>query len=185
MNIVIEAKRREIGRTSLVKQMRNEGRLPAVIYSRGQESIPISLDEAAFAIEYHKSIGEISFFIVKLDGKEYKTVIREKQIHPVTRRNRHIDFQELIPGEFITFEIPVQYVGEPHGLKEGGKLEILVRKIKITCKPEDVPDEVVVDLAPMGMGSSIHFSDLKLENIKSKIPDNTVLVQVKGARVGK
>ncbi|MCF7918923.1 MAG: 50S ribosomal protein L25 [Candidatus Cloacimonetes bacterium] len=185
MNIVIKATRRVTGRKSIVKDIRNAEQVPAVIYRRSEDSIPITIDEVTFITEYRKTIGEIAFFLLEVEGKEYKTVIKEKQIHPVSRRVTHIDFQELIPGQLITFEIPVKYTGDAKGLKEGGNLEILVRKLEITCKPEDIPEKLLLDLSPLGVGQSIHFSDLKLENIHSQLPGNTVLAQVKGSRVGK
>lgn len=182
MNIVIEAKKRIADRKSTTKQLRNELKIPAVIYRSGEDSLPIILEESVFTAEYRKSIGEITFYIIKLGDKEIKTVIKEKQVHPVSRRVVHLDFQEMIPGQLITLAVPLKFKGEPQGLKAGGKLEILIRKIKITCKPEDIPEEIVIDVSPLKIGESIHFADLTLENIQTKIPGNTVLAQVKGAR---
>lgn len=183
MNIVIEAKKRTIGRKSSTKQLRNEAKIPAVIYSAGSEALPIVIEESVFSTEYRKSIGEISFFIINLDGKEIKTVIKEKQIHPVSRRVLHIDFQELIPGKPITFLAPLKFAGEPKGLKQGGKLEVLIRAIKITCKPEDIPEEIKLDISSLAMNDTYLFSKLELPNIQTKLPGNTVLAQVKGARM--
>lgn len=182
MNIVIEAQKRLIGNKSSVKQLRNEELIPAVIYCNGEDSLPITIKESSFSSEYRKSIGEIAFFVIKIDDKEIKTVIKEKQIHPVSRKVMHIDFQELVPGNHITFLAPLKFVGEPVGLKAGGKLEILIRKIKITCNPEDVPEEIKIDVSRLKVGQSILFSNLKLNNIQSSIPGNTVLAQVKGAK---
>lgn len=183
MNIVIEAKKRTLGRKSSTKQLRNEGKIPAVIYSAGNEALPIVIEESVFSSEYRKSIGEISFFIIKFDGKEIKTVIKEKQIHPVSRRVQHIDFQELVPGKPVSFLAPLKFSGVPKGLKAGGKLEILIRKIMITCKPEDIPEEIKLNITSLGMGDTFLFSKLELPNIQTKLPGNTVLAQVKGARL--
>jgi large subunit ribosomal protein L25 len=182
MNIAIEAKRRETEKKSDLHQMRNDQIIPAVIYKDGSEGIKISLVEADFTKAWRKSIGEVSFFDISLDGKEFRTIIKERQVHPVSRRIRHIDFQEIIPGNKLKLKIPLKYHGEPRGIKEGGKLEILVREIEIKCLPQDIPAEISLDLAPLGVGESIHFSDLKLENVYSRLPGNTVLVQIKGAR---
>ena len=182
MNIAIEAQKREIKKKSDLTVLRNEKRIPAIIYKQGQEGLNISLEEAEFARIYRQSIGEIAFFDIKVDGNEYKTVIKEKQIHPVTRKVMHIDFQEVIPENKITMKIPLKFIGEPHGIKEGGELEILVRNLHIKCLPKDIPEEVKIDISPLGVGESIHFSDLKLEYIYSSLPGNTVLAQVKGVK---
>ena len=183
MNIAVQATHRELGRPSSVKDMRNDGKIPAIIYRKGEESLPILLNEAVFGTEYRKSIGEVTFFIINIDGKEIKTIIKEKQIHPVSRRVRHIDFQQLVPGDFITLDIPVKYTGTPKGLESGGILEVLVRKIEVTCKSEIIPEGIKLDISELEVGQKIHFSDVKLVNLKSKLPGNTVLVQVKGARI--
>ena len=183
MNIAIKATQRELGRPSVVKDMRNDGKIPAIIYRKGEDSLPILIDEALFGTEYRKSIGEVTFFIIDVDGKEYRTIIKERQIHPVTRRVRHIDFQQLIPGNFITIDIPVKYFGTPIGLESGGILEVLVRKIEVTCKSENTPEGIELDIAGLEVGQKIHFRDVKAEKLKSKLPANTVLVQMKGARV--
>ena len=182
MNIKIEAKRRETKTKSDLTQMRNAEIIPAIIYKAGEEGMNISIIEADFAKEYRKSIGEISYFLINVDGKEYKTIIKEKQVHPVSRRIQHIDFLELVAGNKTSLRIPLKYFGEPAGFKEGGKLEILVRDIKIKCLPKDIPEEVRIDLAPLKVGQSIYFSDLKLANIYSRLPGNTVLAQVKGIK---
>ncbi|MCF7911760.1 MAG: 50S ribosomal protein L25 [Candidatus Cloacimonetes bacterium] len=182
MNIKIEAKRRETKKKSDLTEMRNAEIIPAIIYKSGEEGLNISISEADFAKEYRKSIGEIAYFLINVDGKEHKTIIKEKQVHPVSRRIQHIDFLELVDGNKLTLKIPLKYSGEPVGLKEGGKLEILVREIKIKCLPKDIPENVKIDLTPLGVGQSIHFSNITLENVYSKLPGNTVLAQVKGAK---
>ncbi|MDP8323232.1 MAG: 50S ribosomal protein L25 [Candidatus Stygibacter australis] len=183
MIIKIEAKKRETKMKSDLTVMRNAKIIPAIIYKAGEEGLQISIVNADFIREYRKSIGEISYFLINVDGKEYKTIIKEKQIHPVSRLIQHIDFLELVPGNKSTLKVPLKYFGEPLGLKEGGTLEILVREITIKCLPKDIPEEINIDLSPIGVGQSIHFRDLEMKNIYSSLPGNTVLAQVKGARI--
>lgn len=182
MNIALEAKLRNTKKKSDLNQLRESLYIPAVIYKSGEKGINISLLEADFNKAYRQSIGEIAFFDIDVDGKKIKTIIKEKQVHPVSRKIMHIDFLEVLEGNKLTLEIPLKFHGEPQGLKEGGKLEILVRKIVITCLPKDIPEEIKIDLSPLGVGDLIHFQDLKLENIFAKLPGNTVLAQVKGAK---
>jgi len=183
MNIKIEAKKRETKMKSDLTTMRNAQIIPAIIYKAGEEGLEISIVEADFTKEYKKSIGEISYFLINVDGKEYKTIIKEKQIHPVSRRVQHIDFLELVPGNKSSLKVPLKYSGEPVGLKEGGKLEILIREITIKCLPKDIPEEIKIDLTPLAVGQSIYFKDLEMKNIYSSLPGNTALAQVKGAKI--
>ncbi len=182
MNIALIANSRDTKKKSDLTQLRDAKQIPAIIYKAGQDGLQISLDEAEFTKSYRKSIGEIAYFLITVDGIEHKTIIKEKQIHPVSREVRHIDFQEIVPGKKLRLRIPLKYFGEPVGLKEGGKLEILVRELEIRCLPENIPEEINVDLTPLGVGESVYFQDLKLENIYSSLPGNTVLAQVKSAK---
>jgi large subunit ribosomal protein L25 len=161
-----------------LKQLRNEGQIPAIIYGQGRDGILISINDADFFKIYRKSIGEVAFFDINLDNHNYTTVIREKQVHPLTRKILHIDFMELQEGKPITIDIPVQLIGESEGVKKGGVLEFLVRNIQITCLPKDVPDAIQIDVTKYDMGDSIHVADLEFDPDKIDVnlsPETTIL----------
>ncbi len=177
MNIKINAEKRNLGKKSNLTELRKEGFIPGIIYGDGQEGIKIAFNTRDYTREYKKSIGEVAFFDITVDGKTYKTFIKEKQIHPLTREIVHIDFLELHKGKSITIDIPVNFDGEAPGIKEGGVLEIIHRKIKITCLPKNIPEEIKVDISALNIGDSIHFSDISIsENVETNLADNATIV---------
>jgi len=183
MNIKIEAKLRELGKKSDLKNLRKEGFIPAVIYGEGQVGTNILLSEIPFQKQYKKSIGEVTIFEFDLDGKTISAFIKDKQVHPVSRKFMHIDFVELHKGKPITLNVPIRYIGEAAGTKEGGLLELIHRELEITCLPKDLPGDVVIDVSDLGIGDSIHFKDIQLaENISTSMSDVTTLAAVRAPK---
>ncbi len=126
--------------------------------------------------QYKKSIGAVAFFDITVDGKTYKTFIKEKQIHPLTREVVHIDFLELHKGKSITIDVPINFIGEALGTKEGGVFEIIHRAIQVTCLPKDIPEEISFDISSMNIGDSIHFKDLDIsEDIATELSDEITI----------
>ncbi len=177
MNIKINAEKRNLGKKSNLTELRKEGFIPGIIYGDGQEGIKIAFNARDYTREYKKSIGEVAFFDITVDGKTYKTFIKEKQIHPLTRKTMHIDFIELHKGKSITIDIPINFDGEAPGTKEGGVLEIIHRKIQITCLPKDIPDEIKIDISGLNIGDSIRVADIDLsEDIVADLSGNITIV---------
>jgi large subunit ribosomal protein L25 len=180
MNIKIKAKNREIGNKSDLTRFRNEGYIPAVIYGEGKIGKNILIDRIAFNKSYKKTIGEVAIFDIDVEGSKFSTFIKEKQIHPVTREIIHVDFVELHKGKPITLEIPINFVGEAKGAKEGGMVEYLHRSIVISCLPKDIPEEIEVDISHLGIGDALHFADLNLpDTLSTTMTEETALVSVK------
>lgn len=177
MNVVIEATERKIGTKSELKQLRVNNYIPGVIYGPSREALAITLDKNHFLKEYRKSIGELVIFVVKLDGKEYQTVIKDKQIHPLSREIQHVDFLELHEKSKIKIKVPVKYIGTPVGVKDGGIPEIMIREIEIYCYPKDLIEDIEVDISNLEIGKSIQVGDLT--NIKAEMslaPDISMVI---------
>ncbi len=180
MHVAIKAKTRKIEKRSDLNRYRKEGFIPAVVYGGGKEGKNILIDKIDFQKGYRKTIGNVAIFDIEIDGEEYPTFIKDKQIHPVTREFVHIDFVELHKGKPITLEIPFNFVGVAKGSKEGGVVEYLLRTIEISCLPKDLPEEIEVDISNIGVGEALHFSEITLpENITTTMADTTTLVSVK------
>lgn len=180
MNVKIKAKIRELGKKSDLKRYRKEGFIPAVIYGEGKEGKYILLDHTAFNKSFRKTIGGVAIFDIDIDGEKHSTFIKDKQVHPVSRKIVHIDFVELHKGQPITLEIPINFVGVAKGSKEGGVVEYLHRSIEISCLPKDIPDEIEVDISELGVGDALHFAEVDLpDTIATTMADDTALVSVK------
>ena len=176
MNIKIKAEKRNLGKRSDLTKLRKEGLIPGIIYGAGQEGIKIAFNARDYTREYKKSIGAIAFFDITVDGNTYKTFIKEKQIHPLTREIMHIDFIEFHKGKPITIDVPINFNGEAPGTKEGGVFEIIHRTIQVTCLPKDIPEEIKIDISNMNIGDSIHFKDLDIsEDIATGLSDEITI----------
>ncbi|MCF7858266.1 MAG: 50S ribosomal protein L25 [Candidatus Cloacimonetes bacterium] len=179
MNIAVNAQKRDIGKRSDLNKLRIDGQVPAIIYGNGQKGIKISINARDFTKSYKKSIGEIAFFDITVGDHTYKTFLKEKQVHPLTRKIQHLDFLELHKGKEITILVPINYVGEAPGTKEGGVLEIIHRTLQITCFPKDIPEEIKVDVSSLNIGDAIHFGDISLsKEIETELTAETTLVAV-------
>ena len=179
MNVKLDATKRVTGKKSINKQARKDGLIPAIIYSSGKEGINISINRAVFIQKYRKTIGELAFYDITVDGETYTTIMKDRQIHPVSREFMHIDFMELHAGQEITLEIPINYVGEAPGIKAGGSLDIIERKMEISCLPKDIPEEITVDLSNLNLGATLHFSDIEMPaNVNSSFSEETALAVV-------
>jgi len=176
MNIKINAEKRDLGKRSDLTELRKEGFIPGIIYGAGQEGIKIAFNARDYTREYKKSIGAVAFFDITVDEKTYKTFIKEKQIHPLTREIVHIDFLELHKGKPITIDVPINFTGEALGTKEGGVFEIIHRVIQVTCLPKDIPDEIRFDISEMNIGDSIHLRDLDIsEEMNTELTDDITI----------
>jgi len=176
MNIKINAEKRDLGKRSDLTELRKEGFIPGIIYGAGIEGIKIAFNARDYTREYKKSIGAVAFFDITVDGNTYKTFIKEKQIHPLTREIVHIDFLELHKGKPITIDVPINFTGEALGTKEGGVFEIIHRVIQVTCLPKDIPDEIKFDISEMNIGDSIHLRDLDIsEDMNTELTDDITI----------
>ncbi len=188
MILKVEAEKRELGKKSELSQLRRNGFIPAIIYADGKAGQNISLLKRDFMKTYKKSIGELAFFSITLEGKEYLTILKERQIHPVSRDLTHVDFQELRQDKMINIHLPLKYIGTPVGVKEGGVVDITVRTLDIQCLPKDVVEDYEVDITNLKVGQSIHIKDIKIPNLQIKSAQDLSIVSVhppKGEKVSK
>jgi len=160
------------------KNIRKEGYIPGVIYSEGKEGTSIKLRSNEFVKAYNKSLGELAFFNLKVGSKTYKTIIKDKQVHPSTRRVVHIDFMELTKGHTITLDIPIKLVGESAGVLEGGIVDFLMHKISITCLPAQIVSELEVDISKLAIGDTLRVADLPLGDLQANVDANVSVVHV-------
>ena len=111
--------------------------------------------------------------------------MREVQYHPVNDTILHIDFYHVIPGKPLAIDVPVRLSGSSEGVKQGGKLILSKRKLRISATMENLPDELVVDVTTLGLGKSIFVGDLKYDNITLLTPATTAVCAVKMTRAAR
>jgi large subunit ribosomal protein L25 len=141
------------------KSLRKEGKVPAIIYGGGQNihfsTTPKELKNLVYTPDF--KLAEI-----EVEGKKYKTILKDIQFHPVSDEIVHVDFQELIDGHPIKISVPVRFKGVSPGVKNGGKLIQSMRKIKIKVSPESIVDELIADISKLQLGFAIRVRDLEV-----------------------
>lgn len=180
-SVALRATKREISNSkSPINQLRNQGRVPAVLYG-GKENVHFDVDEVAF--EKLINTKEVYFIDLEIDGAARKAVIRDIQFHPVSDRPLHIDFMEVFEDKAVTMSVPVSYTGVSIGVLNGGKKSDKLRKLVLKALPKDMPEEVKLDISKLRIGQSIKVEDVNLPNVDKLDTPNAVIVAVKTSRV--
>ena len=167
------------------ERVRKEGYLPGILYGHGVKPIMLSVKQNEFVKLMHE-IGTSSLITLKSDSKDLNgvtTVVKDIQYHVVKDSILHIDFQAIKKGEEIKVTVPLNFTGDPVGVKEGGQLQTHVTELNISCKPKDMPSEITVDITELKVGDMLHVRDLSLDkNIKVLDSEDEILVSVQEAK---
>lgn len=165
----LNAQNRETKTSGDINKLRVDGFVPAILYGGSEQNKKISLSKNSIK----KMIGSENFFSailnLNINGKEEKVLPRDISFDPLSDEPIHIDFIRIVKGDKLSLEIPVKFINSEKspGLKKGGVLNIVRRKIELKCPTENIPSELVVDLDNTEIGTSIKISSIKL-------PENTV-----------
>ena len=175
------AKRASFGKKESRAARRN-AQVPCAIYGGG-ETVHFTVD----AKDVKPLIYTPQSYIVEFDieGTKEVGVMREVQFHPVREEILHIDFYRVQPGKPVAIDIPIKITGNSEGVKQGGKLILSKRKVRISATMENLPDEIVVDVTSLGLGKSIFVGDLKYDNITILTPATTAICAVKMTRAAR
>ena len=175
----LEAILRKTETKGQLNKLRDQGNVPAVVYGGKTENQKISLTKKQVKTLLEKENFSSDVMILKIEGKDYNVLPREISFDTVSDEPIHIDFLRIVEGSKIDLEIPVKFINEEKcpGLKRGGVLNIVRRKVELTCPSENIPKELIVDLNDLDIGASIKISSVKLpENVKPTISDRDFVV---------
>lgn len=144
-------------------RLRREGIVPAVLYGAGlKEAISLQIQTGAIEQVLHTVSGRKVLLKLTISGekKARQTILQSVQRHPVSRAPLHVDFYEVEKGHTVVVEVSITVVGKAEGVALGGILQQDLRTLNVECLPTDIPATVEVDVTSLGIGSSIHVSDL-------------------------
>jgi large subunit ribosomal protein L25 len=153
--------REQTGKGS-ARKLRSSGRVPAVIYGHGEETRLLSVDAHELELLFSRIRVENTIIDVNVEGekKPVKALVREVQKHVVRDDILHVDFYQIHAGERITVSIPVRLTGAAPGVKAGGILQQAMAEVEIRCLPDQIPQTIDVEISALGIGDSIHLSDI-------------------------
>ena len=176
--------RTDIGKKA-TKAFRKEDKIPAVIY--GGEKTDTAIHFTVTNSDVRKLIYTPEIFLVDLTvGKDnYKAILKDIQLHPVTDEILHLDFLHVFESKPITIDVPVVLDGLADGVKAGGKLSLDLRKLKVRALYNKVPEKVHVDVAALALGKSIQVGELHFEGLELLNAKNAVVCRVQLTRAAR
>ena len=165
MNI-LKATKRTSASAGQVNKLRSDGFIPAVLYGGKKNNLNISLKKLHLIDLIKTETFMSKVFDLDIDGSAEKVLPRDVSYDPVSDEPIHIDFMRIVKGSKLILEIPVKFINSEKspGLKKGGVLNIVRRKVELKCPTENIPDEIIVDLDNTEINSSLKISSVKLPN---------------------
>lgn len=156
-------KRERVGKGG-ARETRRAGRVPAIIYGSDAEPTPVSVDGK----ELHKQMRGGGFFSnvyeISVGADKHRVLARDMQRHPVTGVPLHVDFMRFSASTRVDVDVDVVFINEDAapGLKQGGMLNIVSHSVALTCKPDEIPQNITIDLTGLEIGDVVHTRDLNI-----------------------
>ncbi len=155
------------------KELRYEGKIPAVLYG-GETQTHFAVDAAALKDVIYSA--EVSFIELEVSGTKTLAILQDAQYHPLTDQVIHIDFYELKEDKPVTMQIPVKLTGTSPGVKMGGKLVQKLRKLRVKALPATMPQYVEVGMETLEVGKSVRVRDLNFDSFQiTNTPEDTIV----------
>lgn len=162
-SVKIEGKKRsELGKKA-TRQIRSEERVPAVIFG-GAETVHFSAPVMAFRSLVYTP--EFQIAEIAIDGKTYRTIMKDLQFDVVTDELNHIDFLELVEDRPVIATLPLKFVGQPQGVKDGGRLELKIKSLHVRTLPKYLTEHIEVNIENLQLHGNIRVEDVKADNIE-------------------
>jgi len=158
---VLEAQTREPGTKNVARRVRRDGKIPAVVYGAGKDSLPITVDPRVVTRILNSETGHNTIFDLSLNGEKTKAMIVDWQYEPIKGRLLHIDLKRIALDKVLRVSVPIFLVGEAVGVKqEGGIMEQMLRELEVECLPADIPSHIDADVSELTFGKVLRVSDL-------------------------
>ena len=177
--LTLPAETRDRAGKGASRVLRREGRVPAVIYGNKETPLSIHVEEKELARQLGTGHFFNSIIEIEVGGQTLRTLPKDVAFHPVSSRPLHVDFLRLSAHSKIHVEVPVVFINDTAspGLKRGGVLNIVRHELELICDPENMPDEIQVDLTGLEIGAAIHISHVKLpEGVVSGIHEHDATI---------
>jgi large subunit ribosomal protein L25 len=179
--IVIEAERRAPGGKNVNRRLRVAGKIPAVLYGRGKDPVPLSVTPISVKDVLFSESGRNSIITISVDGGEKSNaMVKDYQLDPVKGSLIHTDFFEIAMDRLLEITVPIEIVGEAEGVKrDGGLMDIVTREIEVECLPADIPDSIKVEVAHLKINDYVRVKNLPTDpKIKILTEPEVVIVTI-------
>lgn len=171
---------RSVSNKQAVKTLRRNGEVPCVLYGAGIDNVLFSVNAKELLLVTNTP----NSYIVELDiaDKKYTAVYHTAQFHPVTDEALHVDFLSVSADKPVSINVPIIITGNSEGVRQGGKLSVSARKLRVSALMANLPDTLTVDITNLSLGKTIVAGDLKYDNIQILSPKSTIICAVKMTR---
>lgn len=181
-------KRTDVGKKA-TKALRKEGLVPCNLYGekKGENGLLEALSFAVAANELRKIVYTPHIYVINLiiDGESHTAIMKELQFDPVSDALLHIDFYEVNDQKPITIGIPVKLNGLAQGVRDGGRINLSIRKINVTAPYQAIPEHLDIDVTNLQLGKSIKVGELSFEGLEIATPAEVVVCSIKTTRASK
>ena len=183
--VIVEARKRwDLGKNGSYR-LRKEGMVPAVVYGNDLEPVPVAVERKLMDHLLHQPGGKNKIYFLKLDDKKkIEVLIKDYQLDPVHDLLIHIDFYAINEKRPVQVRVPIKTTGVPVGVKNyGGMLVVLLRDIPVQCLPQDIPENVEIDVTHLGLNEGLKIKDIPLsEKIKIMMDPEINILHVEPTR---
>ena len=161
------------------RALRNQGKVPCVLYG-GEKQVYFSAKEN----DLNKLVNTPDVYLLNIDieGESFQAILQDIQFHPLTDRIIHIDFLQVFDNKEVTVNIPVNFIGTPIGVRNGGNLLVRKRAIRTRAIPANLPDAIDINIEELKIGKFLYIGDIRDERYTFLAGDKSVIVGVKTAR---
>ena len=161
------------------RALRNQGKVPCVLYG-GEKQVYFSATEN----DLNKLVNTPDVYLLNIDvdGESFQAILQDIQFHPLTDRIIHIDFLQVFDDKEVTVNIPINFIGTPIGVRNGGNLLVRKRAIRTRAIPANLPDAIDINIEELKIGKFLYIGDIRDERYTFLAGDKSVIVGVKTAR---
>ncbi len=179
-NSSLEAQPRTPGTKNDARRVRVAGKVPAVVYGAGKDSVAVSLDPRQVTKILHSRTGHNTIFDLTMDGENTKAMIVDWQYEPIKGSLLHIDLKRIAMDKKLRVTVPIVVTGESAGVKQqGGILELVLREVEIECLPGDIPSSIEANVSELVFGKVMRVEDLPHnDKIKFITDENQPVVHI-------
>jgi len=180
MNMMIKGEKREFFGKNEARRVRSKGQLPAILYGKGIENVPLTLNKKDIFTILKSETGENTIFKVAIDSKKIDTMIKDFQLDPVTDEILHVDLIHIAMDKEIRVTVSFNLAGEAVGVKsEGGFVDFITREVEIECLPGNIPESIDIDITELHLNQSLKIGDIvPPEGVKIIDDPNAVIVLI-------
>jgi len=180
MGLLIKSEKRDIFGKNAARRIRRSGRIPAILYGQGAESVPLTLARKDVAGILKSETGENTIFRIAFDAEEKDVMFKDVQIDAMSDELLHADLIQIAMDKAIRVAVPLEVKGEAIGVKtEGGFVDFMTREVEVECLPADIPERIIVDISALHLHQSFKVADITPpQGVKLISEPNTVLVLI-------